>query len=76
MVKIQISAGAHQGVRPKDIVGAIANECGVEGRRIGAINIEARSAFVEVPRESADRVLSGLNGRKICGVPVRLRVAR
>ena len=76
MVKLQISAGAHQGVRPKDIVGAIANECGVEGRRIGAINIEARSAFVEVPREAAERVIDRLNGRKICGVPVRLRAAR
>jgi len=76
LVKVQISAGAQQGVRPKDIVGAIANECGVEGRRIGAISIEARSAFVEVPREAAERVVERLSGRKICGVPVRLRVAR
>ena len=42
-------AGSRAGVRPADIVGAIANEAGVPGKAIGAIDIYDDFTFVELP---------------------------
>ncbi|NJN97933.1 MAG: hypothetical protein HC875_29590, partial [Anaerolineales bacterium] len=46
----------HAGVRPQDLVGAIANETSVPGRDIGAIEIQDRFSLVEVPAGAADDV--------------------
>src|SRR5687767_6845867 len=39
MVKVYIGLGRNTGVRPADLVGAIANEAGISGRDIGAIEM-------------------------------------
>jgi len=75
-VTVQVNVGHANRVRPKDLVGAIANEGRVEGRQIGAIRIDERSSFVELPPEAVDRVIDRLTGRKICGVRVKLRRAK
>ena len=57
MVQLLIDAGRQHGVRPSDIVGAIANEAGVPGRAIGSIDIEARETVVELPQRHQAQVL-------------------
>jgi ATP-dependent RNA helicase DeaD len=76
MVRLFINVGRNQGARPQDFVGAIANEAGIPGRAIGAIDIFDDYAFVDIPREFIDRVLGAMRGAKIKGRPVNVEVAR
>ena len=57
MVRFFIDAGRADGVRPADIVGAIANEAGVPGKAIGAIDIYDDFTLVDVPGEYQAQVL-------------------
>ena len=65
--RIFISAGRSAGVRPQDLVGAIANEAGLSGGQIGAIQIGDRFSLVEVPEDRAAGVIQALRGTKIRG---------
>ena len=49
--RLWIGAGAEAGLRPGDIVGAIANECDLGGDEIGPILVKDRFSLVEVPAE-------------------------
>ncbi|WP_370588807.1 DEAD/DEAH box helicase [Pseudonocardia sp. C8] len=60
--RLFVSAGRSSGVRPQDIVGALANESRLSGRDIGAIQIHERHALVEVPEHAAEDVLRSLRG--------------
>ncbi|HEY0816499.1 MAG TPA: DEAD/DEAH box helicase [Pseudonocardia sp.] len=62
MTRLFVNAGRAGGVRPQDIVGALANESNLSGRDIGAIQIHERHALVEVPEHAADEVLRSLRG--------------
>ncbi|MFN3372562.1 MAG: DEAD/DEAH box helicase, partial [Chloroflexus sp.] len=75
MARIQINLGRNDQVRPADIVGAIANEAGVPGRSIGAIEVRARVSFVEVPRRAARQVLQALNRTSLRGQRIRATLA-
>jgi ATP-dependent RNA helicase DeaD len=67
MVRLFVGAGRTSGIRPKDLVGAIANESNLRGRDIGAIEIDERHALVEVPAHAADEVIAALRGTHIKG---------
>ena len=73
MTRLFIGGGREIGLRPADIVGAIANETGLSGKAIGAIEIADRFALVEIPEEAADDVIRALNDASIRGrrLPVR-----
>jgi ATP-dependent RNA helicase DeaD len=75
MVRLFLGAGRRDGVRPGDIVGAIANEADVPGRAIGAIDIYDRFTIVEVPAEYRDRVLQRMQDSTIRHRPVSARIA-
>ena len=60
--RLFVSAGRASGVRPQDIVGALANESRLSGRDIGAIQIHERHALVDIPEHAADDVLKTLRG--------------
>ena len=69
-VRLFINVGRFQGIRPQDVVGAIANEAQIPGRVIGAIDIFDNYCFVDVPTDAADRVIealvrSGIKGRSV-----------
>ena len=76
MARLFLSAGRRNGVRPSDIVGAIANEAGVPGKAIGSIDIYDNFTFVEVPEEYRDQVLDRMSRATIRGRPVEARIAR
>ena len=75
MVRLFIDAGRDAGVRPADIVGAIAGETGISGQAIGAIDLHDRFTFVEVPSESVEKVLAAMRHVKIRNRPVRVKLA-
>lgn len=76
MTRIFIGLGRQDKLRPADIVGAIAGETDVSGKSIGAIDILDRTAFVEVPSASADKVLEALRHTKIRGRKAKVDFAR
>jgi ATP-dependent RNA helicase DeaD len=65
--RIWIGLGRSAGIRPGDLVGAIAGESSVSGRDIGAIEITHRFSLVEVPTSKVDEVISALQATNIKG---------
>jgi ATP-dependent RNA helicase DeaD len=74
-VRLVIDLGGHGGIRPKDIVGAIANEAGIPGESIGSIEIGEKRTLVEVPESAADKVIRALARTTIKGQRVTARRA-
>jgi ATP-dependent RNA helicase DeaD len=65
-----IGAGKRAGIRPGDLVGAIANESGLGSKDIGPIQIRDAFSLVVVPEPEAQRVIdamrnSTLRGRRV-----------
>jgi ATP-dependent RNA helicase DeaD len=76
MVRLFIDAGRQNGMRPADVVGAIASEAGVPGKEIGAIDVYDRVTFVEVPVAYKHQVLERMAHATIRNRPVRISLAR
>jgi ATP-dependent RNA helicase DeaD len=76
MARVYIEAGRNDGIRPGDIVGAIANEAGIAGREIGAIDIFDAYTFVEVPAGRRDEIIRVLSNTRIKGNRVRIEAAQ
>ncbi len=75
MVRLFLDAGRQAGVRPADIVGAVAGEADIPGDAIGAIDIYERFAFVEVPAQYVDQVLDRMQRVRIRSRPVTVKRA-
>ena len=76
MTRLFVGLGRSAGVRPQDLVGAIAGESPLSGRDIGAIEISERFSLVEVPRSAADEVITALRGSTIKGRKATVRRER
>jgi ATP-dependent RNA helicase DeaD len=76
MTRLFIGAGRDAGIRPQDLVGAIAGESGLSGRDIGAIDIAQRFSLVEVPDNAADEVIAALSSARIKGKRATVRRER
>jgi ATP-dependent RNA helicase DeaD len=76
MTRLYVSAGRSGGIRPQDLVGAIAGEARINGRDIGAIEIQDRFSLVEVPEGSVDGVIAAMRGVTIKGKKVTVRRER
>jgi ATP-dependent RNA helicase DeaD len=76
VTRLFVGAGRKAGIRPQDIVGAIANESYLSGDEIGAIEITDRFSLVEVPASAADEVVEALRGSTIKGKRVTVRRER
>ncbi|HEX6091008.1 MAG TPA: DEAD/DEAH box helicase [Gemmatimonadales bacterium] len=73
MVRIYVGAGRKANMRPADLVGAIANESGIDARGIGAIEIADTFSLVELPEEVVDQVIAALRGTTIKGKRLTVR---
>ncbi|MFF9392141.1 DEAD/DEAH box helicase [Streptomyces griseoluteus] len=76
MTRLYVGAGRSAGVRPQDLVGAIAGETRLSGRDIGAIEIADRFSLVEVPEEAADDVVRAMRGANVKGRRAQVRRER
>lgn len=74
MTRIFIGAGRNMGIRPGDIVGAIANEAGISSRAIGAIDISDRFTLAEVDSGMAGEVVNALQGARFKGRTVLVKL--
>jgi ATP-dependent RNA helicase DeaD len=73
VTRLYIGMGSEEGVRPKDLVGAIANETHLSGREIGPINITRNFSTVGVPADAADDVISAMKRALIKGKKTKIR---
>ena len=68
--RYRLAAGRDHGVTPKDIVGAIANEAGIESRFIGQIDLFDDYSTVELPDDIPDAILQLLKRTRLRGRPM------
>jgi len=75
MVRLFLDVGRQHRVSPGDIVGAIANEGGVPGKAIGAIDVYDRFTLVDVPSEYVNQVVEGMGKTRIRSQKANIRLA-
>lgn len=71
-VRLFMSVGHRDEVRPGDLVGAITGEVGVSGDDIGRIDIRDTFSIVEVTKDIAQRVIETMNGITLKGRSLRV----
>lgn len=76
LATLHFSAGRAAGIRPGDLVGAIANEAGLNSNMIGPIKIADDFSLVNVPEELASGVIKALSRSRIKGQKVTIRLSR
>jgi ATP-dependent RNA helicase DeaD len=70
--RYRIEVGKVHGVKPGNIVGAIANEAGLDGEHIGQIEIEAEFSLVDLPSGMPKDVFMDLKKVRVCGQPMNI----
>jgi ATP-dependent RNA helicase DeaD len=75
MVRLSLDKGRQHGIRPNDIVGAIAAHAEIPGRVIGKIHIQDHMSYVDVPEGLVGQVLSKNGEVYIRRLPVNLQRA-
>lgn len=73
VVRYRLAVGHTHGVKPGNIVGAIANEAGVDSRQIGRVDIRDDYSLVDLPAGMPDDILAHL--KKVWVVGQQLRIA-
>ena len=63
----RIAVGHAHGVAPRNIVGAIANEAGLDAQHIGRVNIDQEFSLVELPIGMPNDVVRSLKKVWVCG---------
>jgi ATP-dependent RNA helicase DeaD len=73
MERFRIEVGRDDGVKPGNIVGAIANEAGLEGRYIGRIDIRDDHSILDLPAGMPKELLQHLKKTRVCGRPLAIK---
>jgi ATP-dependent RNA helicase DeaD len=68
----RIEVGHAHGVLPGNIVGAIANEAGIEGKHIGHIDIREDHSYVDLPG-LPDEMMASLQDVRVRGEAIRIQ---
>lgn len=68
----RIEVGHTHGVQPGNIVGALANEAGIDGRNIGHIDIRRDHSFVDLPAGMPEETFEGLRTVRVRGVELQI----
>jgi len=72
MERYRIEVGRRDGVRPGNIVGAVANEAGIDGNMIGAIRIEDSYSTIDLPVGMSDSTFQTLRQARVGGKPMQM----
>ena len=69
-VRFHVSLGKKQGIRPGDILGAVAGECGIPGSDIGEIEVLENYSFFNAATVHKNRIIDRMEGSQIKGKDV------
>jgi len=72
METFRIEVGSVHGIRPGSIVGAIANEAGIEGVHIGRVDIREDHSFVDLPAGMPKQVFKQLQKVLVAGRELKI----
>ncbi|WP_027872988.1 DEAD/DEAH box helicase [Spongiibacter marinus] len=72
MERFRIEVGRKHGVGVGNIVGAIANEAGIDSDYIGRIQLFDNFSTVDLPAEMPDEVLGSLQSPRVAGQPLNM----
>ena len=72
METYRIEVGSEHGIKPGNIVGAIANEAGIEGVHIGRVDIRPDHSFVDLPEGMPKQVFKDLQKVRVAGRELRI----
>jgi ATP-dependent RNA helicase DeaD len=72
METYRLEVGATHGIKPGNIVGAIANEAGIEGVHIGRVDIREDHSYVDLPPGMPKNIFKGLQRVRVAGRELRL----
>ncbi|MDE2764053.1 MAG: DEAD/DEAH box helicase [Gemmatimonadota bacterium] len=71
-VRLFVSAGKRDDIGPGDLLGALTNQSGVSGSRVGRIDVRDSHSLVEVREGDARTIISALNGVTLGGRSLRV----
>jgi ATP-dependent RNA helicase DeaD len=72
MERYRIEVGHEHNVKPGNIVGAIANETGLDSEFIGRIDIQDDHSLIDLPANMPDDILHILQKTRVGGQPLRI----
>lgn len=75
MQRFRLEVGTTDGAQPKNIVGAIANEAGLESRYIGPVSLYDSYSTVDLPEGMPKEVFQHLKKVWVCGKQLRISPA-
>lgn len=67
MTRYRVAVGHRDGIKPGQLVGALANEGGIEGARIGRIDIRQTHSTVELPSTTTAATLAKMGRARVGG---------
>lgn len=76
MERFVISVGRNKGIKPSNIVGAVANEVDIESCYIGQIEIYDEFSSVDLPKGMPKASFAHLKKVRVCGVPMNIVKAK
>jgi ATP-dependent RNA helicase DeaD len=72
METFRIEVGSVHGIKPGNVVGAIANEAGIEGVHIGRVDIREDHSFVDLPEGMPKQIFTELQSVRVAGRELRI----
>ncbi|MEE2729487.1 MAG: DEAD/DEAH box helicase [Pseudomonadota bacterium] len=72
MERFRIEVGRRSGIKPRDIVGAIANEAGIESTFIGDIILRDEFSTVDLPSGMPKELFNQMKKIRVRGTPIRI----
>jgi ATP-dependent RNA helicase DeaD len=72
METFRIEVGSVHSIKPGNIVGAIANEAGIEGVHIGRVDIREDHSFVDLPEGMPKQIFKELQKVRVAGRELRI----
>lgn len=73
--RLWMNLGEAQGIKPIDVVNAVAGETGLPGKVVGTVDVREKHLFVDVASEHANGIIAKLNRAQIHGHRVKVKVA-
>ena len=70
-----LSLGKKDSIKAKDILGSVTSNTIISGSEIGKIDVLDKFSFIEIPSKYESDFLSGMSGKKVKGIDVRIEVA-
>ena len=72
METFRLEVGSVHGIKPGNIVGAIANEAGIEGVHIGRVDIREDHSYVDLPEGMPKAIFKQLQKVRVAGRELRI----